>query len=407
MRLTGGFLVLMVLFCGSPVGAYQLLDYRWSQPTTSFFVNIPTGEGVWNAPFETAMDHWGVSIFKFKINRGVYEDPCNPPDGRNGVGFDSTFCGEEWGSTALAVTQLWISGSTFYQSDIVFNSNQRWNVYSTPWQYGVSDFQRIAVHELGHVIGLDHEESEIITIMKPYAGDVTVPQADDIAGVAAIYGTPPPLTCSYTLSPTSSSFTAIGGTGNITVTATDGCPWVAKSSASWITVSSGGSGTGNGTVNYSVAANSGVLLSGTIAIAGQTFLITSESQTPAKTEGSGGGGCFIATAAFGSPMERHVQILRDFRDRYLLNYKLGNLFVNCYYQASPPIAEAISKSETLKLLTRWFLMPVIGAAYLMVIFGIMTTLLIITLILLLLILSVSALRKTTLFSKHYCFRHKM
>ncbi len=109
--------------------------------------------------------------------------------------------------------------------------------------------------------------------------------------------------------------------------------------------------------------------------------------------GGGGGGCFIATAAFGSPMEYHVQILRDFRDYYLLDNKPGQKIVNLYYHISPHIAETISKSETLRLLTRWFLMPVIGAAYLTVSFGIMTTLLIIIFAILLLISFVWVLRK--------------
>ena len=119
--------------------------------------------------------------------------------------------------------------------------------------------------------------------------------------------------------------------------------------------------------------------------------------TTSSGDTGGGGGCFIATAAFGSPMDRHVQVLRDFRDRYLLDYKLGQKFVNLYYQASPPIAETISKSETLRLLTRWFLMPIVGAAYLTINFGIMTTLLVITFVILLLISFVWVLRKPDIF----------
>jgi hypothetical protein len=127
--------------------------------------------------------------------------------------------------------------------------------------------------------------------------------------------------------------------------------------------------------------------------------LTTTTITPSNG-GGGGGGCFIATAAFGSPMERHVQILRDFRDRYLLHYTLGQKFVHAYYQESPQIAETISKSETLRLLTRWFLMPVIGAAYLAIHFGIMTTLMIIAFAGLLLISFVFALGKTDMFRKY-------
>ncbi|MDI9569429.1 MAG: carboxypeptidase regulatory-like domain-containing protein [Pseudomonadota bacterium] len=79
----------------------------------------------------------------------------------------------------------------------------------------------------------------------------------------------------------------------------------------------------------------------------------------------GGGGCFIATAAYGSIMEPHVEILRNFRDVYLMNNDLGRRFVNLYYRYSPPIAAVIAKSELLRLGARIALAPVVGFSYLM------------------------------------------
>ncbi len=80
--------------------------------------------------------------------------------------------------------------------------------------------------------------------------------------------------CSYNISPTSNSVSAAAAAGSVTVTATPGCAWTATSNASFITVPPGTSGTDNGTVNYSVSANSGPQRSGTLTIAGQTFTVT-------------------------------------------------------------------------------------------------------------------------------------
>ena len=85
--------------------------------------------------------------------------------------------------------------------------------------------------------------------------------------------------------------------------------------------------------------------------------------------GGGGGGCFIATAAFGSPMERHVFLLREFRDEYLLPNGPGRMFVNAYYRYSPPVAHLISKHDLAKKGVRIGLQPLIILSFILVNFG--------------------------------------
>ncbi|MBS3814934.1 MAG: hypothetical protein KGY45_00010 [Hadesarchaea archaeon] len=70
-------------------------------------------------------------------------------------------------------------------------------------------------------------------------------------------------------------------------------------------------------------------------------------------------GCFIATAAYGTPMVEEINILRKFRDTYLMHRDWGEKLVETYYYLSPPIANLIEKSENLKKIVRTCLKPII------------------------------------------------
>jgi len=89
----------------------------------------------------------------------------------------------------------------------------------------------------------------------------------------------------------------------------------------------------------------------------------------AVADGSGSSGCFIATAAFGSPVEPYVKILRKFRDRILLNNGIGKSLVNFYYQYSPPVADCISRHDNLRTMVRICLLPVVGLSWLVLKLG--------------------------------------
>jgi hypothetical protein len=95
-------------------------------------------------------------------------------------------------------------------------------------------------------------------------------------GSAYLFNIPDAPACGFTLNPTDQSFTSAGGSGSFTVTASSpNCSWIADSDSSWITVTSGASGTGNGTVSYSVAANqTSSPRTGTINVGGQIFTVT-------------------------------------------------------------------------------------------------------------------------------------
>ena len=63
-------------------------------------------------------------------------------------------------------------------------------------------------------------------------------------------------------------------------------------------------------------------------------------------------GCFIATAAYGTSLHEDIDVLRDFRDEYLMTNQIGRAFTELYYTTSPPIADVIRDNEGLRTIVR-------------------------------------------------------
>jgi len=89
------------------------------------------------------------------------------------------------------------------------------------------------------------------------------------------------------------------------------------------------------------------------------------SNSGSNSGGSGGGdGCFIATAAYGSPLNSRVLLLRAFRDEYLVSNRVGWSLIQWYSRVSPPLAEKIRESPLLGWLVRGILWPLVIVVWL-------------------------------------------
>ena len=178
--------------------AYLIDGSKWLRGEAEFYVAIPglaASEISWSSAVIDALNDWSThTVFNFTVVEEK-KDPC-AVDGFSSIDFSEDFCGSDFGETTLAVAvrrfELQELGSpNIIEADIVVNNAERYDIFDGPLvQLGFlnrgHDFKRIALHELGHVIGLDHEEA-ISAIMGPTISDVFELQADDIAGVEALY----------------------------------------------------------------------------------------------------------------------------------------------------------------------------------------------------------------------------
>ena len=146
-------------------------------------------------------------------------------------------------------------------------------------------------------------------------------------------------------------------------------------------------------------ANGIIVDPGGIASGNSTY--TGASTSTGGSDG-GGGSCFIATAAYGSPVEKHVSILKDFRDVYLVRCAPGRMIARTYYKYSPRMAIFIGKHNILKAVVAFSLIPLIAFSHAALHFGLVIALIMGFLLLVLSIILVMFVknRDSALFSKN-------
>ena len=202
-------LSLAILFlCGGTAfrcPGYVLENVSWNKNRTVLMhLSLPQGGGPFldgsasfNASAEDALNIWNQYLvhMRFAVDRNSILPPSGT-DGNTSVSMSGTVYGDTFGSGVLAVTLVTPRGSTVIEADVIFNNAIEWNSYRGSLQGSLEDFHRVALHEFGHIVGLDHPDQanpkqNVVAIMNSHISNIDSLQADDINGAKSIYDSGP------------------------------------------------------------------------------------------------------------------------------------------------------------------------------------------------------------------------
>jgi hypothetical protein len=195
---------------------------------------LSDGSTSWNQVATAALADWNSHLgnLQFRwVNNSTA--PMAQQNGFNNVFFSSTVYGDAWGTNVVGNTLYIWSGNTRIEADVLFNSGVQFNSYRGNLQFNgstpINDFKRVALHEFGHALCLDHPDQAgqtVAAIMNSVSSNIDDLTADDIAGAQSVYGAPAaPATAPAIASQPTSATLAYGGTSSLSVTPSGAGPF--------------------------------------------------------------------------------------------------------------------------------------------------------------------------------------
>ncbi|HEX2860224.1 MAG TPA: matrixin family metalloprotease, partial [Lacunisphaera sp.] len=152
----------------------------------------------YNTSARAAAQAWNALLGSAQLQSTLVPGPGGTAADNNDVNelhFASKMFDRDFGEDTLAITTGYSSGNERVEADITFNTAYTWDSYRGNVRPNLQDLQRVALHELGHLLGLGHPDEAtpkqtVNAIMNSRVGNLDTVTADDTQGGQSLYGPP-------------------------------------------------------------------------------------------------------------------------------------------------------------------------------------------------------------------------